>query len=277
VSEKDSLADRFLFNKVKEAEDFLSVLSAMIYWTFGLVSIIRYRRWLYNNTSNTLYPTYEWLRNVIVLLGVFFLILGINIILDYGFDYGVTHFVHWQILFVYLAVLIYYLGFRGYQVPGIEIALAEDIPGTSLEGADTPFESVASFSSFPTANLVTEMPVKDRKYSSTGLTILKILVEEKLYLDPEFSLQTLAHKLKMSPVAVSRVINSELKKNFRNLVNGYRVEEVKTRLNDPRSIQLSLLGIAYECGFNSEASFYRIFKNVVGVSPKEYLLRQQNQ
>jgi AraC-like DNA-binding protein len=81
----------------------------------------------------------------------------------------------------------------------------------------------------------------------------------------------------MSPVAVSRVINSELKKNFRNLVNEYRVEEVKTRLNDPRSIQLSLLGIAYECGFNSEASFYRIFKNVVGVSPKEYLLRQQNQ
>jgi AraC-like DNA-binding protein len=210
---------------------------------------------------------------------VFFLILGINIILDYGFDYGVTHFVHWQILFVYLAVLIYYLGFRGYQVPSIETALAEDIPEsrTSLEGTDTPLESVASFSSFPTANLVTEMPVKERKYSSTGQTILKILVEEKLYLDPEFSLQTLAHKLKMSPVAVSRVINSELKKNFRNLVNEYRVEEVKTRLNDPRSIQLSLLGIAYECGFNSEASFYRIFKNVVGVSPKEYLLRQQNQ
>jgi AraC-like DNA-binding protein len=164
-------------------------------------------------------------------------------------------------------------------VPSIETALVEDIPEsrTSLEGTDTPLESVASFSSFPTANLVTEMPVKERKYSSTGQTILKILVEEKLYLDPEFSLQTLAHKLKMSPVAVSRVINSELKKNFRNLVNEYRVEEVKTRLNDPRSIQLSLLGIAYECGFNSEASFYRIFKNVVGVSPKEYLLRQQNQ
>ena len=109
-----------------------------------------------------------------------------------------------------------------------------------------------------------------------GALILKLISEEKLYLDPEFSLEKLAQRLSMSQVAVSRVINSELNKNFRNLVNEYRIEEVKMRLKDSRSSQFSLLGIAYECGFNSEASFYRIFKNMVGLSPKEYLLRQKD-
>ena len=280
LAEKDRLANLFLFNEVKEAEDILSVLSGVIYWTFGLMCIIRYRKWLYNNTSNTLYPTYEWLRNVIVLLGAFFLMLGTNITLDYGFDYGFTHFIHWQLLFVYLAVLIYYLGFRGYQIPGMETgSLAIDIQEQrqSLDGTNMPFQLEESVPPFPTDLLVIEMPVKEPKYSSTGQAILEMLAEEKLYLDPEFSLQRLAHKLKMSPVAVSRVINSELKQNFRNMVNERRVEEVKTKLKDPRCSQLSLLGIAYESGFNSEASFYRIFKNVVGVSPKEYLLRQKSQ
>ncbi|MEJ0105739.1 MAG: helix-turn-helix domain-containing protein [Bacteroidota bacterium] len=54
-------------------------------------------------------------------------------------------------------------------------------------------------------------------------------------------------------------------------MNEYRVDKVKQRLNDPGSARLSILGIAYECGFNSEASFYRIFKDIAGVSPKEYL------
>jgi AraC-like DNA-binding protein len=78
----------------------------------------------------------------------------------------------------------------------------------------------------------------------------------------------------MSPVSVSRIINSELNKNFRNLVNEYRIEEVKARFKDPSSSQFSILGVAYKCGFNSEASFYRIFKNLVGLSPKEYLQRK---
>jgi methylphosphotriester-DNA--protein-cysteine methyltransferase len=45
--------------------------------------------------------------------------------------------------------------------------------------------------------------------------------------------------------------------SFRNLINNYRVEEVKKRLGDPPS-HLSVLGMALDCGFNSKASFYRI-------------------
>jgi YesN/AraC family two-component response regulator len=101
--------------------------------------------------------------------------------------------------------------------------------------------------------------------------ILKALETDKVYLDPELSLQSLSAKLTLSPAVVSAVINSEWKKSFRTLINDYRVEAVKSMMQGPKVNQLSILGIAYECGFNSEASFYRIFKASVGLSPKEYL------
>jgi AraC-like DNA-binding protein len=31
------------------------------------------------------------------------------------------------------------------------------------------------------------------------------------------------------------------------------------------------MGIAYECGFNSKATFNRVFKNLTGVTPGEYV------
>lgn len=276
--QKDGYANRFLFNQVKEVEDFLSLCSAVVYWYLCLQLLLRYRKWLYDHTANTLYPTYEWLRNVMVLLGLFFLALALNIALDYGLDYGANHFLHWQLLFVYLAVLIYYLGFRGYQI--------NPLPGTTLTASDEQQLSLAKTEDEQTRDggeaapsaVAATTQVKPQVLPNKGLgaLILKLISEEKLYLDPEFSLEKLAQRLSMSQVAVSRVINSELNKNFRNLVNEYRIEEVKMRLTDSRASQFSLLGIAYECGFNSEASFYRIFKNMVGLSPKEYLLRQKD-
>ncbi|MBE7172934.1 MAG: AraC family transcriptional regulator [Williamsia sp.] len=52
-------------------------------------------------------------------------------------------------------------------------------------------------------------------------------------------------------------------------INDYRIEAVKKRSEDPKSSRFSLLGVAYECGFDSETSFYRIFKSAAGMSPKE--------
>jgi AraC-like DNA-binding protein len=268
---KDAIADQFLFNGVKKAEDFLSLCSAVIYWYCGLRLLLRYRNWLYNDTSNTLFPTYTWLKNILVLFALFFLMLSVNILLDYGFDYGLNHFLHWQILFVYLAILIYYMGVKGYQQAENQLSI---FPGALAQKQDEG-EDYKIFQNED--NLVKEeikLPT-DEKVREASEAIIHLLVGEKIYLDPELNIQSLAQKLNLSPAFVSLVINSAFKKNFRNLINEYRVEEVKRRLEDPKSGQLSLLGIAYECGFNSEASFYRIFKNRTGVAPKEYLLRKR--
>jgi AraC-like DNA-binding protein len=69
---------------------------------------------------------------------------------------------------------------------------------------------------------------------------------------------------------LSATINTCYGKNFRNLINDYRVEEAKRKLGDPALSHLSVLGIGLESGFNSEASFYRIFKQHTSLSPAAY-------
>jgi AraC-like DNA-binding protein len=57
------------------------------------------------------------------------------------------------------------------------------------------------------------------------------------------------------------------------LINSYRVNEAKALLiNEPQD---TILDIAYAAGFNSKASFNRIFKKVTGMTPSEYRLKMR--
>ena len=55
------------------------------------------------------------------------------------------------------------------------------------------------------------------------------------------------------------------------ILSTYRVDAVKDMLSKNAQRKLSLLGIAYECGFNSKATFNRVFKKITGNSPTDYL------
>ena len=93
---------------------------------------------------------------------------------------------------------------------------------------------------------------------------------EKVYRDENISLQLLSEKSGIQPHYLSQIINEKMNKNFITLINGYRVEEAKKRLVDPRDRHLSILGIAFDVGFNSKAAFNRAFKKHAGMTPSEY-------
>jgi putative ABC transport system permease protein len=100
---------------------------------------------------------------------------------------------------------------------------------------------------------------------------LKKVVKANLYYqDPDLSLSSLAEKLDQSPHELSRIINTALKKSFNDFINEYRVAEVARKMQDPAYDHLTLLGIAYESGFNSKTTFHRIFKQMTRKSPAEY-------
>ena len=72
------------------------------------------------------------------------------------------------------------------------------------------------------------------------------------------------------PHNLSEVINSRLKKNFYDLVNGYRIEQVKKDLSDPAKSHLKILSLAFDAGFNSKATFNTLFKESTGQTPSDY-------
>ena len=100
---------------------------------------------------------------------------------------------------------------------------------------------------------------------------LKKAMEANLYhQDPELSLSSLAEQLGIHPHELSRIINTVLKKNFNDFINEYRVWDVASKMQDPAYDHITLLGIAFESGFNSKSTFNRIFKEMTGKTPAEY-------
>jgi PAS domain S-box-containing protein len=121
----------------------------------------------------------------------------------------------------------------------------------------------------------------DRKYQSSSLRgideirlftrITNILNIERLFLDPNLSLKSLADALDTNTKYLSQVVNHCSGHNFQNFLNRYRVEEVKRLLCDNEHAHLTLFGIAQECGFKNKSTFYKVFKEITQQTPKEFL------
>lgn len=101
---------------------------------------------------------------------------------------------------------------------------------------------------------------------------LQILMEEKkLYINPDLSLTMLANELDTTPNNLSQVINSIEKCNFYDYINRMRIDEFTKNVLLIRQNQHTILTLAYACGYNSKTSFNRNFKNIMQMSPTEYI------
>lgn len=95
--------------------------------------------------------------------------------------------------------------------------------------------------------------------------------EEKWYRNASLSLRELADKLYIHPNKLSWLINEKTGKNFNEYINGYRLQEFKKQALNPKNAHLTLLGLAYESGFNSKSVFNTFFKKETGLTPKSWL------
>ncbi|WP_222982442.1 helix-turn-helix domain-containing protein [Flagellimonas meishanensis] len=95
--------------------------------------------------------------------------------------------------------------------------------------------------------------------------------KERPFLDPFFNQSQLANAIGISNNNLSQALNAGVEMTFTDLVNKYRVEEMKRRLCDNRYKNLTLLAIGYDVGFNSKSSMARNFKKFTGTTPSQYL------
>ena len=100
--------------------------------------------------------------------------------------------------------------------------------------------------------------------------LVTLMVNDKLYKEPNLSLIDVAKLLQMPARSLSKIINENSSKNFNQFVNYYRVEEAKKLLKDSNYNNLTILGIAYDAGFSSKASFYSVFKKFTKNTPNTF-------
>jgi len=103
-------------------------------------------------------------------------------------------------------------------------------------------------------------------------TKLQQLIEtEKSHLNPEVSLRSLAGELDIHANQLSWLLNDGFGKNFNEFINHYRIETFMRLAKLPENANLTIMSIAYECGFNSKTVFNTYFKKETGLTPKQFL------
>ena len=94
--------------------------------------------------------------------------------------------------------------------------------------------------------------------------------EQQLFCDGQLKIAHLADQLGLSTQLISQAINSELNLSFNDYINQLRLAHIKTALRLAENKNADIQELALESGFNSKATFYRVFKEKVGMTPSAY-------
>lgn len=96
------------------------------------------------------------------------------------------------------------------------------------------------------------------------------IIENKLYLDPLLSMETITSQFGISKSHFSKLINTYSKYNFSDFINSLRVEQAKKFLSNNEFSQYTIVAIGLECGFNSKSTFYSAFKKFTSETPTSF-------
>jgi len=197
---------------------------------------------------------------------------------------SITFYTGYVIMFIFggVDILVGFMPFDPYEISFISLTLLTFLFGVFGFHQPSIFEEVVRHERVENSvQLELDLETDIKKYKRSGLKdedvadlvnkIRKYMVIKKPYLDRDLTIYNLSSQLKISRHTLSEVINEHMGMNFYNLVNEYRIKEVKDRMKSDEYRQLTILAIAYDSGFNSKSSFNTIFKDKTGQTPSEYL------
>ena len=117
------------------------------------------------------------------------------------------------------------------------------------------------------AYVFTEMPMIDKnEIGSNDLIYRSVAYVAKNYGSP-ITLEKMANELGVSKYVLSRMFAKTFHCNFSKYVNGIRLNNAVTELENSQD---SITNISLNCGFESQRTFYRAFKDRFKLTPREY-------
>ena len=205
------------------------------YVIWSLILLRKHQKNIRDQYANVEHVNLNWLKTIIIGLGVIWIIA----IIDSG-D---------QFIYIGVSFLIFTMAFFGIK----QVALIQPV----------------------------EEKPKQKKYAKSGMkkdqsdelyAKLKEYVDndEEWFMQTDLTIQDLASRLNVHPNYLSQIINEREEKNFFDFVNSYRLKAFAELIQHPESQRLTLLALAYDCGFNSKSSFNRYIKKTTGLTPTEY-------
>ncbi len=110
------------------------------------------------------------------------------------------------------------------------------------------------------------------KYNDLYNKILIYIEKEKPYCDSDFNISQLATAVESNVKYVSKAIKINKGVNFNLFINTYRINMIKEMLNkDHDSKNSNIRQIYVSCGFKHQSTFNKVFKQMEGITPSEYI------
>jgi len=236
--------DTLIFKELNPVLQLLAAISVItyIYWSHRLIERF-YQHMKFNELRDRYRYELRWLHRLLAGCGLFWLLWISYAAADYFYFHNLLGIHAYYPLYLLAAVMMIWIAAVAFLRPeageqGRELLLLKSSPSGAVR--------------------------------QKGIWLKKAMEAGLFYQDAELSLAALADSLDMHTRELSGIINVAFRKNFNDFVNEYRIRAVTRKMKDPAYDRLTLLGIAFDSGFNSKTTFNRTFRQMTGKSPAEY-------
>lgn len=237
-------------------------VSLLVYLLLSLRSYHTYKQITYNTVSYADSLTFAWAQRFLLAFLLLLILRALFFFINPEWDEFGRKF--WY--YLSFSVLFYYISISGY-VNTVRSVTFFNEPGVSL--AEKAAEHVDRVEDEPQQDVAVKKELPDSDYWKSKIE--QLVLDEKLYENPELSVADIAQPLGIAPKKVSQIINQGFAGNFNDYINQHRVKAVIAKLQEGEHSIQTLLAIAYDCGFNSKSTFNRAFKRHTGLSPNAYI------
>lgn len=235
---------------------FAGVISMTIYLILSLQHYSKYKKLVFEKVSYANSILFQWIQNFLV---AFLVIIVLRVLLfvlnpEWG-EFG-SQFWH----YILFSFVVFYIAINGYA-NAVKMSFLIDVNSENINVFDEP-----EIEEKPKKEVFNQQEIEIWKGK-----ILQLIEVDEIYKNSKLTLSDVSKLLEVNSKTISKSINSGFEMNFNDFINHYRIEAVKEKLKQGQHKETTLLGIAFDCGFNSKATFNRAFKKSTGLSPKDYL------
>lgn len=248
----------------------LQNMSILVYLLLSIRFYKQYKQYVIYEFSFADVANLSWLRNFLIAFGIITVLPLLQEILQLLPAFHNLNYIGSWYYFLAFAIVVYYIainGFNAVMVPLRKLLFKPELllqyhqplllAAPQIKTKDAAYEYIQQ---------QTNVELEEWKQKITTL-----LQSEKLYEDAELTLSQLAKQLSTNTSVLSKIINTGFGVNFNDFVNEYRVTAMMQKLKAGEQKNQTLLGISFDCGFNSKATFNRAFKKQTGLSPKDWI------
>lgn len=97
--------------------------------------------------------------------------------------------------------------------------------------------------------------------------------DEELFKNSNLNISMVSTHLNVNYTYISKIIRYKGYKNFNSYLNTFRINYVKSLINESDLQKVTLMYIYTEAGFSNQATFNRVFKQIEGITPSEYVIQ----